>query len=357
MTNQKCTAGEIHPKRESLSECDKLKDVIQKGRRLVIFLHDYPDPDAIASGWILSRIGAHFGVRTRLVYGGRLGRAENRYMVELLKIPLHRVNNHETDIRKTDVLAIVDAQPGTGNNSFPSEKFKPHIVIDHHPLQSRVKADFLAVSTRFGACTTLALRYFNDCNLKIDQGLATAVAYAIISETQDFLRESTPADHAAMVAVMPHVNQRKLARIRHPRREREYYRAIAKAMQHVAIAKNLCICHAGAVFIPELVAEIADLLNAMKGISWCLATGYHEKERSMILSLRTGRNKPPAGRVMQNMVRGLGRGGGHSKMAGGMAPCQGRDEYERMCGVMTERFLRIFKAAPDHLQKLMQNSE
>jgi nanoRNase/pAp phosphatase (c-di-AMP/oligoRNAs hydrolase) len=357
MGNQKGKGDEISLKRESLNECDKLRDVIQRGRRLVIFLHDYPDPDAIASGWILSRIGAHFGVRTRMVYGGRLGRAENRYMVELLKIPLHRINSHEMDIRKTDILAIVDAQPGTGNNSFPSGKFKPHIIIDHHPLHLRLKADFMAVSTRFGACTTLALKYFNDCNLNLDPALATAVAYAINSETQDFLRESTPADRAALVSVLPQVDMRTLAKIRHPRHEREYYRAIAKAMRNVVVSKNLCVCHIGSVFIPEFVSEIADLLKAMKGISWCLATGYHERERAMILSIRASRNKPPAGKAMQNIVRNFGRGGGHSTMAGGLALCSSLDEYHHISGVMTERFLRIFKSNPDHLQKLLSDRE
>lgn len=357
MENHGCRAGKNLPKKELLNECGRLCDVIQQGRRLVIFLHDYPDPDAIASGWLLSRIGAHCGVRTRMVYGGRLGRAENRHMVELLKIPLHRINSHESDIRKTDVLAIVDAQPGTGNNSFPSGRFRPHIVIDHHPLHARLKADFMAVSTRFGACTTLALQYFNDCKLSLDPKLATAIAYAISSETQDFLRESTPADRAALMYVLPHVNMRTLARIRHPQHERGYYRSMARAMEHVTIAKNICICHIGPVTTPEFVSEMADFLKAMKGISWCLATGYHEKEHAMILSVRTSRNKPPAGRVMQNIVRNVGRGGGHSMMAGGMAPCSGPGEYRSMSGTVAERFLKVFRLPPDSLQELLPNEK
>jgi len=69
---------------------ERLQQVIRSGDRLVIFLHDNPDPDAIAAGWILQHIGEHLGVEAVIVYGGRLGRAENSVMVKLLDIPLTR---------------------------------------------------------------------------------------------------------------------------------------------------------------------------------------------------------------------------------------------------------------------------
>src|SRR5436305_1692651 len=56
---------------------------------LTILTHDYPDPDAIASALALGFIAqAEFGIRCRLVYGGVIGRTENREMVKRLKIPI-----------------------------------------------------------------------------------------------------------------------------------------------------------------------------------------------------------------------------------------------------------------------------
>jgi nanoRNase/pAp phosphatase (c-di-AMP/oligoRNAs hydrolase) len=343
-------------KKECLDGCAELKQVIQRGKRLLIFLHDNPDPDAIAAGWLLAHIGAWCGVRTRMVYGGRLSRAENRNMVKLLKIPLHQLNRKAEVIRTTDILAIVDSQPGTGNNSFPAEQFTPHIIIDHHPLRPHVKADFLAISTHIGTCTTLVLKYFRDCGISLDSRLATAVAYAVVSETQDLFRESTPEDRDAMMSIFPYVNLRILARIRHPRRERGYYRTIARAMRQVRISKNICICHVGPVYIPEVVAEIADFLKAMEGITWCLVTGYHEQNRAMFLSVRSTGIKASAERIIQRVLKGLGRGGGHGQTAGGLSPCRDLTEYQEKISAITDRFLRALKAK-EALQALLPEGQ
>lgn len=343
-------------KKEYLDGCAKLKQIIQRGKRLLIFLHDNPDPDAIASGWLLAHIGAWCGVPARMVYGGRLSRAENRNMVKLLKIPLHHLNRRVEEIRTTDVLAIVDSQPGTGNNSFPAEQFTPHIIIDHHPLRSRVKADFLAVSTHIGTCTTLVLKYFRDCGISLETRLATAVAYAVVSETQDLFRESTPADREAMMAIFPLVDLRILARIRHPRRERNYYRTIARAMRQVRISKNICICHVGPVYIPEVVAEIADFLKAMEGITWCLVTGYHDPNHAMFLSVRSTGIKASAEKVIQKVLKGLGRGGGHGQTAGGLSPCRTLAEYHEKITAVTDHFLQVLKAK-EGLQALLPEGQ
>lgn len=50
-----------------MSKTASLIDMIKTGRRLLIFLHDNPDPDAIAAGWILSKIATAVGVRFRIV--------------------------------------------------------------------------------------------------------------------------------------------------------------------------------------------------------------------------------------------------------------------------------------------------
>ncbi len=334
----------LSQKKECLDGCNELQRVIGQGKRLLIFLHDNPDPDAIAAGWLLAHIGAFCGVQTRMVYGGRLSRAENRSMVKLLKIPLYRLDNAEEEIRKTDILAIVDSQPGTGNNSFPADQFRPHIIIDHHPLRRKVKADFLAVSPQVGTCTTLALKYFRACGIELEPRLATAVAYAVVSETQDLFRESTPAERDVMITVYPFIDLRMLARIRHPKRERGYYRTIARAMSQVKISKNICICHVGPVYIPEVVAEIADFLKAMEGIAWCLVTGYHEQNHAMFLSIRTTGIKASAEKVVNRILKGLGRGGGHGQTAGGSSPCRDLDEYREKIPIITERLLRILKA-------------
>ena len=113
----------------------RLKEVLRDARRLHIFTHDNPDPDALASALALKYLVHQlWHIQTRIVAGGIVGRAENRAMRRHLKIRLtHAERVPETALRAT---ALVDTQPRAGNNSFP-RRLIPTIVIDHHPRTRR----------------------------------------------------------------------------------------------------------------------------------------------------------------------------------------------------------------------------
>jgi nanoRNase/pAp phosphatase (c-di-AMP/oligoRNAs hydrolase) len=329
----------------------KLVEVLRGGRRLHIFLHDNPDPDAIAGGLILSRIAVHAGLKPLIFYGGKLGRAENRAMVKLLKIPLKAVETSRTRILRRDRTALVDTQPGAGNNSFPRGA-RCHVVIDHHPLLKGLAVPYADVRPDEGSCVTILIGYLEALGLEIDSTLATAAAYAILSETQDLEREATPADRAAYLKVIPKIRLPVLGKIRHPLRHREYYKTVARAMKRVVVGKNTCICHIGPVHSAEIVAEIADFLAPMEMVTWCMVTGYVEGR--VVVSIRTTHTKAHADRVMKSVLGKEGRGGGHHMMAGGSAECRGLEQYESFTEVMAERFLkRLRRKVPETLRPLL----
>ena len=166
---------------------EQLLDIIKAGRRLVIFLHDNPDPDAIAAGWLLAEIAASVGIRCRILYSGNINRAENRAMVQLLKAPLHKLDNPNEKLRylKTDRYALVDTQPGVGNNAFPIGKKQCHIVIDHHPDHTVEPVAFKDIQPDMGCCVTILLRYFRQYGLSPSPHLATATAGYVSLPTMD----------------------------------------------------------------------------------------------------------------------------------------------------------------------------
>jgi nanoRNase/pAp phosphatase (c-di-AMP/oligoRNAs hydrolase) len=314
-----------------------LRATLAGAKRLVVFAHDNPDPDAIASAWLLGRIAESLGVRARLVYGGRLGRAENRMMVRLLHVPLRPLDGRLLPPRRADRYALVDTQPGTGNNSFPPQ-LHCHLVFDHHPAHRGATADLYDVRPGDGCTTTLLLGWFEAFGLALDSRLATAIAYAIVSETQDLKREATRADREALHRVLPRARLTDLGRIRHPVRGREYYETVARALGRVELGRSVCVCHIGTVGTAEVVAEIADLLSSMERVAWCLVTGCHEGVA--VVSLRTSRAHARSERVMRVVLGRSGRGGGHGMIAGGTFPCAEPGSYPRITAGMTERFLR-----------------
>lgn len=314
-----------------------LRETIMAGERLVVFLHDNPDPDTIASGWMLARLAEQFGRKSRIVYGANLGRAENRTLVRLLRIPLNVLKRTPRRLGSKDCHALVDTRPGAGNNSFPPDR-RANIVIDHHPDPARVKGDFVDIFDDPGCCTTRVFEYFEALDGKLDAHLATAIVYALISETQDLGREATQRDISAYHRVLPRVRLAVLGQIRHPTRDREYYRTIARAMRAVQVGRNTCVCHIGNIPYPEVVGEVADFLVAMERVSWCLVTGH--TQRATTVSIRSTQPEARAELVMKAILRGLGRGGGHGAIAGGAIPCGDEGSYMSNAGKLTERFLR-----------------
>ena len=333
-----------------LPAIDRLTAALEGGRRLVIYLHDNPDPDTIAAGMCFGRIGEHLGLRPLLVHGGILGRAENRAMVRVLRIPLRQLERHRLRHLTTDRYVLVDTQPGAGNNSFPAGR-RAHVVLDHHGRRKTLDADFVDIRPDEGCCTTLALDYLRAFGIEPDPDLATAAAYAILSETQDLKREATRRDREAWQSLAPRVRQPLLGRIRHPIRSREYFRTISRALQRMELGRHTVVCHAGEVPYAEVVAEVADFLVDMDRISWCLATG-HYRDR-MVLSLRTTDPKGQAERVMKRILRGLGKGGGHGMIAGGALPCPTGDPDGAKAAQITARFLRALRRRiPETLKPL-----
>lgn len=75
--------------KRKLAELDK---VLVDCGTLLIVVHDYPDPDALASALALAHLARRrHSRRTRITYGGLITRAENRTMVQQLRIKMTHV--------------------------------------------------------------------------------------------------------------------------------------------------------------------------------------------------------------------------------------------------------------------------
>lgn len=285
-----------------------------RGRRaLLVYMHDNPDPDSLAAALGLGRLLEHeLGCTATIAVGGLVGRAENRAMVEVLDLPLRPL--HELDPAQFDCLAVVDSQPGTGNNSLPPGRV-PDIVVDHHPPRSELTAPWCDVREQFGATSTIVLQYLHQRGVPIDTRLATAFFYALRSETRDLGREATPAERAAYLFLVSRINHEWLDRISHPKVRREHFTSLHRALGSARVHDDIVAANLGELPYPDLVAEIADLLLTYEGARFALVAGHHHGR--VYLSLRTDADFGRAGHTMRQVVGAEGSAGGHGTMAGG----------------------------------------
>ena len=293
---------------------DMLTWVRGRGKKILIIVHDNPDPDCLASAMALRHL---FNVKLNkeavIAFSGMIGRSENLAMAKELQIPLTPF----PILNLTDfhVICMLDTQPGTGNNSLPLDA-TVDIVIDHHPVRPESsRCRWVDIRDEYGVTATILYEYLLTQEVPISTKIATALFYAIKSETQDLGREANKPDREAYTRLFPLTNKILLYMITRPKLPVEYFLAIHTAVENTFIHGPVLTSVLGKIQFPELVAELADFLLRLENIETVLCMGLYNDE--LIISLRTLRIDINAGEIIKVLVDGMGSAGGHGMMAGG----------------------------------------
>lgn len=320
--------------------------------KILIVVHDNPDPDALASAMALRHL---FAVRTNkealIAFSGMIGRSENLAMAKNLQIPLTPFPL--LDLKSFPVVCLLDTQPGTGNNALPPGA-RVDVVIDHHPMrESSAVCKWVDIRPDYGATSTILFEYLRVQGVSVGTKLATALFYAIKSETQDLGREAKRPDRDAYLTLFPLANKTLLNSIVRPHLPREYFAALHSGLKHALVYGTVLVASLKHVQFPEVVAEFADLVVRLEGVETVLCMGH--VNRQMILSIRTESQEVNAGELLRSVVDGYGSAGGHGMMAGGKLD-ETDESDEAMAAteqLMTSRFLEFLGVKPGQPQPLI----
>ena len=303
-----------------------LAGLLKDKSSLLIVMQDNPDPDSIAAAVALRRLAnAVAGLKCSITHGGTVGRSENRALVQYLN--LNMLQCGQVKFEQYDLIAIVDTQPGTGNNCLPQDTM-PQIVFDHHPFRSTTRlCEFYDVRREYGATSTILLEYFQQAELVPDVPIATALLYAIRSDTQDLGREATQADIRAIELLFPIANKRMLSEIQRGSVPKEYFRMLSEALQNARVYGQSIVTHIGQINNPDMIGEVADLFLREDETNWTMCTGFFEGK--LLISIRTSQEENRADKAVKFIVVRKGTGGGHLTYAGGQVPLKKDSESER----------------------------
>lgn len=320
-------------------------------KNVLILTHDNPDPDAIASAWGLSYLlKKKLDVNSTIVYSGLIGRAENRALVNVLKIPLIKYEQQMLD--KDQSIVMIDSQPYTGNNPLPLGVV-PDGIIDHHPLRKTTKYKKWAfINDQIGATSTIISASFKRQKLYMPKKIATALFFAIRSETKDLGWEESDHDYKNYLYLLPKVDFRALHNITHPRLPNEYYQMIRSAINRSRIYNSVVVCPLGEVPYPELPAEIADFLIFREKIDLSLVMGVYQHD--MYLSLRSLRRRLNSAELIRRILRDYGTGGGHEIMAGGKILGISSSEAKSVIKIITKRLLNTLSLSETNKTKFLK---
>lgn len=188
-----------------------------------------------------------------------------------------------------------------------------------------------------GATSTILVGYLRAAELVPDHRVATALFYGIKADTMGLARGASEADVQAYLDLLPLADTRILAQIEQAQVPLAYFQAFERALERTFIYDDVVICNLGAMDWPDLAAEMADFLLRWEGARWIVCMGVFDDE--VVISVRTNDFDASAGRVVQDVVEGLGTGGGHSLMAGGRVPLRESSPRD-LVRELRRRFLR-----------------
>ncbi|MFB6269117.1 MAG: DHH family phosphoesterase [Halobacterium sp.] len=282
---------------------------------LGIFMHDNPDPDAIAAGVGLARIADEFGVESEVCYFGEISHQENRAFVNLLELDVRNVTpDDELDF---DAIALVDhSAPGVNDQLDPDTDVD--IIIDHHPQKGDVDADFVDVRDGLGAASTILVEYVRGFGLDLETSIATALLYGIRVDTKDFAREITTDDFEAGAWLVSRADTDVLERIESPSISADTLDTIARAITNRELDGSILASCVGAIADRDTLAQAADRLLAMRGVTVTFVYGY--ANGTIYVSARSRGSDVDLGEVLRSAFGDIGSAGGHADMAGAQLP-------------------------------------
>lgn len=289
----------------------KLYQLFSHDDRLLILID--ADPDSIASAMALKRLLWRRLTACVISPIRPITRPQNKTMVRLLEIPL--VPYEQINFEEFSRQALIDGQPSH------HERFAPvsyDLIIDHHPLQSQTKARLLDIRPEYGATATIMTQYLQDAKIKPSLKLATALFYAIKTDTGNFERQSTEADVRAFHYLFRFTRHALVRRIEIAELTLEMLKYFRRGLGHWQIRQDRVYSFAGQVPTPDLLVMLAEFFLRVVEISWSIVGGIYQDK--LIIIFRNDGLRKNAGRLAVKAFGKLGSAGGHAASARAEVP-------------------------------------
>ena len=282
--------------------------------RVLILTHNDPDPDAMASGLALRTILKR--TRQTAVIGVLQPptRPENLRMVKLLDLKIETLTADE--IKAFDRIALVDVQP----HYFPG--LLPHVdlVIDHHPEQTGYNAIFKDIRPEYGSTSTILTEHLRAIDMDISERTATAMLYAIKSDTLFFNRHANRADLEAFSYLYPLGDATMIRKMEGAEITAERLDYLIKAWQQGRMMEHVFCAFLGEPPREDFIPYVADFYLQLENVQWTVISGVVND--TFVVSVRNLGYSRNAGDFVRRWFNDIGSAGGHRTMAKAVVPLE-----------------------------------
>ncbi len=274
-----------------------------------------PDPDSIGSALAVKRLLWKRVTKVEIAHINEIQRLENRAMVELLNIPVVQIKKISPE--KFTRRILVDSQP---HHSEIFGNFVYDAIIDHHPLTNKLNASYLDVRPEYGATATILTEYLRASKIKPSKRLATALLYAIKTDTSNFERDAREEDVKQFRYVFKYANINLLRKIENSAlrpRDLNYFQI---ALENRLLRKKVLYTHVGEVHSPDICVQIADFFMRVYSVVWSVVSGIYKG--TLVVIIRNDGYRKDAGKLAIRAFSEFGSAGGHRGAARAEIPLE-----------------------------------
>src|ERR1051325_7146899 len=280
--------------------------------RVLILLHNDPDPDAMASGLALRNVLRRNKQTAVIAALQGVTRPENQRMMNLLDIHVEIVD--PTQLSEFDRVAMVDVQP----HYFGGVIDRVDLVIDHHPEQSGYTAVYKDIRADYGSTSTILTEHLRAVDANISERTATAMLYAIKSDTLFFNRQTNRVDLEAFSYLYPLADAAMIRKMEGAEITLERLDYVLKAYRSGTLADQVFCAFLGPSPREDFIPYVADFFLQLEDVKWTIIAGIVNE--SLVISVRNLGYSKNAGEFVRRFFADIGSAGGHRAMAKAIVP-------------------------------------
>ena len=211
-------------------------------------------------------------------------------------------------------IAMVDVQP----HYFGELLTHVDLVIDHHPPQPGYIAVFKDIRPEYGSTSTILTEHLRSVDVNISERTATALLYAIKSDTLFFSRHANRVDLEAFSFLYPLSDATLIRKMEGSEITLERLQYVMKALDAGRMGEQVFCAFLGQTPREDLIAYVADFLLQLEDVKWTIIAGV--VNQMLVMSIRNLGYSKNAGEFARKYFMALGSAGGHRSMAKAVVP-------------------------------------
>jgi len=304
-------------------------------KKIFIQTHNFPDHDAVASAYGLSKLLLEFGIKSHIIYMGEIQRDSLIKMIESLNINISKYE--EFDIKDEDKIIVVDGCKG--NSNVEDLNGDEILVIDHHDVNEPENIRYVDIRSSYGACSTIIYTYYKQLGKDIPKDVATALIIGLNIDTAQFTRgvseEDVNAFHSLYIeSNIPLVNS--ILRNNIKTKDLNFYKFL---INNIKIDSAVAFCYFQDGCNQNLLGILGDFVLSLEEIDFVILCA---KNNGVInFSIRSEKSELNAATIIQDVLKEIGFGGGHMDMAGGVIKDITKFNEEKIYNIFIDRIKKI----------------